>query len=254
MATARAATTTCCKLGSASDRYGGTVSMFRAHKNIFEKFFGIRDQEVKMTRIDRQKSPQQIKKEHMQTTIPMFAQNVRRYKMVKKQHHPAKLETILGLRSPQGADSRIRFDYDTSMDIQRSNPNYQGAYCSTDAQDNSKPAAEAEISAALLRRNRSLSPLGYAPDQQSQTVKGRSLMKQRLEDFLHGPAPGAAKTASGFKLNKSISCGKGLKGATSYGHLNSSSPDGKAALFATLNSSPKWSQIKEKNMRYPHIC
>ena len=59
--------------------------MFTSMRNTFEKFFAIRDQEVKpTTRSSVDKSPLQIKREHMQTTIPMFSENITKYRWVKR--------------------------------------------------------------------------------------------------------------------------------------------------------------------------
>lgn len=61
------------------------MNLFESRTNTFEKFFAMRDKVIPKHTAHKEKSPEQIKKAHMKTTIPMFADNVTRYKWVYKQ-------------------------------------------------------------------------------------------------------------------------------------------------------------------------
>lgn len=58
--------------------------MFEAAKTAFNRFSAIRDQDVVMSTSMKMKSPQQIKREHMRTTIPMFADHLIKYKFFNR--------------------------------------------------------------------------------------------------------------------------------------------------------------------------
>ena len=59
------------------------MHMFESATSKFNRYFGIRDQEVKMNTTFKAKSPQQIKREHMKTSIPMFADSLKQYRLKK---------------------------------------------------------------------------------------------------------------------------------------------------------------------------
>lgn len=190
----------------------------------------------------------------MTTTIPMFAQNISKYKMIRKQSRYLGLETMMGQKTPDASGCRIRFDLDTSMDIQRDGPLYQTGFPATVGTGQTQTADSYHYNPDLLRRNKSVPSKDLEIDLNASPKPTRTLMKQRLDDYFNGPAPVGRKTVNHFRLNKSTSSDKGFKPDGSLKSLNTSTPNGKAALYATLNMSPKWSQIKEKNTRYPHIC
>ncbi len=70
-----------------STKFGGTMHMFESAKSKFDRFSAIRDQEVKVNTALKAKSPQQIKREHMRTSIPMFAETLKCYRLKKTGIH-----------------------------------------------------------------------------------------------------------------------------------------------------------------------
>lgn len=66
------------------------MTLFESRTNTFENFFAMRDKVIPKHSAHKEKSPDQIKKAHMKTTIPMFADNVSRYRWVYKDLAPGK--------------------------------------------------------------------------------------------------------------------------------------------------------------------
>lgn len=237
-----------------SDRYGGYVNNFNPQRNVFEKFFGIRDQEIVRTTLNRQKSPQQIKKEHMTTTIPMFAENISKYKTVRKQYPSGKLETMFDRRGPEVAATKIKFEKDVSLDLFNNRPNDQNGIYATEGSHQPPALNNFHYKKDLMRSTQNLPSKENFEADHSATAQGEFVMKQRLDDYLKGPAPLSRKTVNNFKVSSNTASSKALKANISASHLHSGESSQKALIYSTYPASPKWAQVKEKNIRYPHIC
>lgn len=224
--------------------------MFDSKINIYEKFFSIRDQDVYFSKANQQKSPQQIKREHMQTTIPMFSKSMNRYKWVKK---PSPIQTFNDLL--QSTDSLIqsrknRLACNDSMDIYTHGPVYQAHF---DPRGEETPPENCASHA--MPRMKNVYTANERPEvpEQAAAVHKMSLGHRRLTHFLGRSKLAASKSISGLDHPKT-GASKKLLLSTSAGNLRYQATENRSPLAATTFQSPKWSQVLQKNLKYPHIC
>lgn len=183
----------------------------------------------------------------MQTTIPMFSKSITKYKWKKRSSPVSNLKQLMQLPSRDTSSPEGHLRANTSYDNLLKGPLYQSQFDTV--QEDEPQAVKLQTSQSLFKIRKTSIPTIQTDDQQLLASNGKPLMKQKLNAFLNGGRLPETK-ARHLPLNNKSDGSKRLLLSTSCGKLGGLKPD----LGMSLQSSPKWMQVREKHTRYPHIC
>ena len=187
----------------------------------------------------------------MQTTIPMFSKNITQYKWKKRTSPVANLKQLMQLPANESPRWENKIRANTSYDVLIKDPLYQTQFQAV--KQNEPIDSKFHITNSLFKVRKTSVPIFETDDQHLEVSNGKPLVRQSRGAFLKDSKLHQSKSIAGLNNSTQINSSLKLLHSISVGKIDAHRPNA-FALSHTLHASPKWSQVREKNLRYPHIC